>query len=62
MDKGTPMAEASPHYDSDLPELGTVPLREVMELDESVLAQALRRVWHEADHPEEVLAGFTSSI
>jgi FXSXX-COOH protein len=62
MNKGTPMDEASPHYDSDLPELGEVPLRDVLQLDESVLANALRRVWHEADHPEEVLAGFQSSI
>lgn len=56
------MDQAPFDYPSDLVELVNLPLRDVLHLDESVLAHALRRVWHEADHPEEILAGWQSAI
>jgi FXSXX-COOH protein len=56
------MDQAPPEYPSELVELVDVPLQDVLQLDESVLARSLRRVWHEADHPEEILAGWQSAI
>jgi FXSXX-COOH protein len=49
-------------YDSDFVEVGALPLRDLLALDESVLGHALRRLQHEADHPEEILAGWSSNL
>lgn len=49
-------------HTSELVVLHHMPLRDVLALDESVLAHALRRLWHEADHPEEILAGWQSAV
>jgi FXSXX-COOH protein len=51
-----------PEYESDLVDLGTLRITQVLEIDESVLAHALRRVQDEADHPEDVMAGWSSAI
>lgn len=48
--------------ESGFPDIGELPARDLAALDESVLATALRRIWHEADHPDEVLAGWSSNI
>jgi FXSXX-COOH protein len=56
------MDQAPTEYDSDLVDLNDVTMREVMALDESVLGHALRRLWQEADHPEELVAGWDSGI
>jgi FXSXX-COOH protein len=56
------MDKEPPDYESDLVEVGALPLRDVLALDETVLGQALRRLRHEADHPEGVLAGWQSVI
>lgn len=51
-----------PEYESDLVDLTDATLREVMAVDDSALGHALRRLWHEADHPEEIVAGWNSGI
>jgi hypothetical protein len=47
---------------SELPRLDGLPAADVMAIDGSVFAAALRRLRYEADHPEEVLAGWNSII
>jgi len=56
------MDQPATEYESELVDLTDVTLREVMALDDSVLGHALRRLWHEADLPEELVAGFNNSI
>ncbi len=43
---------------SPLPDLTDLALREVLAADDSALAHALRRVRDEAEHPQDVVAGF----
>lgn len=56
------MDNEPPDYESDLVEVGALPLRDLLALDESVLGRALRRLQHEADHAGEILAGWQSVI
>jgi FXSXX-COOH protein len=56
------MDQAPTDFESDLVDLNDVTLRELMTLDDSVLGHALRRLWHEADLPEELVAGFNQTI
>ena len=45
-----------------VPDVSTLPIQELLSLDESALGPALRRLRREADHPEEILAGFDSAV
>jgi FXSXX-COOH protein len=56
------MDKEPPYYESDLIEVGALPLSDVLVLGETVLGRALQRLLHEADHPEEVLAGWQSGF
>lgn len=56
------MDQPATEYESELVDLTDVSLRDVMALDESVLGHALRRLWREADLPEELVAGHQNSI
>lgn len=44
--------------ETGLLDLTDVPLDQVMALDESVLAQSLRRLVQEVDQPEDAVGGF----
>jgi len=46
----------------EVPDVGALPIGELLRLDESALGPALRRLRREADHPEEVLAGFDAAV
>jgi FXSXX-COOH protein len=46
----------------EVPDVSNLPMYELLALDESALGPALRRLRREADHPEEVLAGFNSAV
>lgn len=49
-------------HEADLVDLTGLPLAEVLTMDESVLAQSLRRLAEEADRQEDVVAGFSNSL
>jgi len=53
---------ASLDYESDLVDLGGVPLRDLLAEDDSVFAYALRRIQDEADNPEGAYAGWQSAL
>jgi FXSXX-COOH protein len=46
----------------EIPDVGDLPLSELLQLDESALGPALQRLRREADHPEEILAGWDSAV
>lgn len=46
----------------DVPDVGDLPIQELLRLDETALGPALRRLRREADHPEEILAGWDSAV
>lgn len=46
----------------ELPDIGDLPLGDLLAADDSVLAHALRRAYREADHPEEIAAGWNSAV
>lgn|GEM_PF-1721968 len=56
------MENASLDYESDLVDLGGVPLRDLLAEDDSVFAYALRRIQDEADNPEGAYAGWQSAL
>lgn len=56
------MDQPTTEYQSDLVDLTSASLGEVMALDTSVLGHALRRLWQEADLPDELVAGHSNSI
>jgi FXSXX-COOH protein len=45
-----------------IPDVGDLPLQALLALDESALGPALERLRREADHPEEILAGWDSAV
>ncbi|GLZ29919.1 hypothetical protein Lesp02_21090 [Lentzea sp. NBRC 105346] len=47
---------------TDLVDLTNVPLAELLTLEDSALAHALRRIRRELDNPEEAIAGFQNRI
>jgi FXSXX-COOH protein len=46
----------------DIPDVGELPLEALLKLEESALGPALQRLRREADHPEEILAGWDSAV
>lgn len=46
----------------DVPDVGDLPIQDLLALDETALGPALRRLRREADHPEEILAGWDSVV
>lgn len=46
----------------DVPDVGDLPIQDLLALDETALGPALRRLRREADHPEEILAGWDSAV
>ncbi|HEX2805268.1 MAG TPA: FxSxx-COOH cyclophane-containing RiPP peptide [Kineosporiaceae bacterium] len=46
----------------DVPDVGSLPIQDLLALDETALGPALRRLRREADHPEEILAGWDSAV
>lgn len=49
-------------HETDLVDLTGLPLSQVMTMDESVLAQSLRRLAHDVDQQENIIAGFQSFL
>jgi FXSXX-COOH protein len=47
---------------STLIDLTDTSLADLRALDPTVLGGALRRIWYEADHPEDAQAGFQSAL
>jgi hypothetical protein len=56
------MDQLSPDYQSDLPDLVDVPIRDVIAVEGPALAHIQRRLELETDRPSEILAGFQSNI
>lgn len=56
------MDEAPGDVESGLIDLSELDLAGVEKLDNAVLASALRSIRDEAEHPEEAVAGFQSSL
>jgi FXSXX-COOH protein len=56
------MDEVTADYESDLVDLSDVALPEVLDNDDTVLANALRRVVIEVDQEQGAVAGFQSGI
>lgn len=54
--------KAPSHIVSGLIDLSEVDLARLETLDNPVLATALQRIREEAEHPEEAVAGFQSSL
>lgn len=50
------------NHETDLVDLTDLPLSQVMTMDESVLAQSLRRLAQDVDQQEGIVAGFQSSL
>jgi FXSXX-COOH protein len=59
---GQRMDEVTADYESDLVDLTHVELPELLDSDETVLANALRRVVTEIDQEQDTVAGFQSGI
>lgn len=49
-------------HEANLVDLTGLPLSEVLTMDESVLAQSLRRLTEEADQQEDIVAGFSNYL
>ncbi|MGH3796455.1 MAG: FxSxx-COOH cyclophane-containing RiPP peptide [Pseudonocardiaceae bacterium] len=49
-------------HEADLVDLTGLPLSELLTMDESVLAQSLRRLAEETDRQEEIVAGFSNYL
>jgi FXSXX-COOH protein len=47
---------------SDAPDVGDLPLADLLRLADSALGPAVQRLRREADHPEDVLAGFNAAL
>lgn len=56
------MRDKETSMDTDLLDLDGILLADLKELDESVLAHALRRVLADADGPEDPIAAFQSYV
>lgn len=56
------MDEVTADYESDLVDLTHVELPELIDSDETVLANALRRILTEVDQEQGTVAGFQSGI
>jgi FXSXX-COOH protein len=56
------MDEVTADYESDLVDLSDIALPAVLDSDDTVLANALRRVLTEVDQEQDAAAGFTSRI
>lgn len=62
MDGGRAVDEAPGDVVSGLIDLTEVDLAGLAELDNAVLSSALQSIRDEAEHPEEAVAGFQSSL
>ncbi|MDQ4033513.1 MAG: FxSxx-COOH protein [Actinomycetota bacterium] len=49
-------------HETDLVDLTDLPLSQVMTMEESVLAQSLRRLAQDVDQQEDIVAGFQSFL
>ena len=49
-------------HEADLVDLTDLPLSEVLTMDESALAQSLRRLVEEVDQQEDIVAGFSNYL
>jgi FXSXX-COOH protein len=59
---GQRMDEVTADYESDLVDLSDIALPELLDSDNTVLANALRRVLTEVDQEQDPVAGFSSGI
>lgn len=62
MDQNQGEAEGPSFRESDLVNLSTIPLAELLSVDHSVLAAAMRRVLDEAERSSEAISGWSSYI
>jgi FXSXX-COOH protein len=60
--KGAGVDQSSTSLPCQMPDVADLPVRDLLRLDESALVPALMRLRREADHPEEILAGWDSAV